>query len=138
MRPAVVSIGPFSLALREVTGHDGENLFLNVKRGRDELLALHDRLYTGPLAAFLEPDHTYLPHLTVGRLSDPAAFAAAFAAALAAARRLDLHVETTAREICAHTIALDGRRTSSAARRWGSRPAVTKQGIPPAAVPIAN
>jgi 2'-5' RNA ligase len=98
---------PFPLALREVTGHDGEYLFLNVKCGNDELIALHDGLYTGLLAPYLEPDHTFLPHATVGRLPD----AASFRAALADARRLDLHHDTVVRDICAYTIAPDGSRT---------------------------
>lgn len=79
----VRDLGTLTLTLGEVTGHIGEYLFLNVKRGNDDLIALHDRLYTGPLAPHLSPAHTFTPHLTVGRLSDSAAFATALADARA-------------------------------------------------------
>ncbi len=83
MRAATKGIRRFPMELREVTGQEGEYLFLNVKRGNDALVALHDRLYTGPLAEHLSPAHTFVPHMTVGRLAD----AAAFGEALAEARR---------------------------------------------------
>ncbi len=71
------AVEPFAITLHSVTGSDDEYLFLNVKRGNDTLIALHDRLYTGLLAPFLSPVHTYVPHLTVGRVADPAVFRAA-------------------------------------------------------------
>src|SRR5690242_2890498 len=46
-RAAVGGLRPFPIELREITGHEGEYLFLNVKRGNDALIALHDGLYTG-------------------------------------------------------------------------------------------
>ena len=43
---------------------------VNVKHGNDELVALHDLLYGGPLAQYLSTEHTFVPHLTVGRIAD--------------------------------------------------------------------
>lgn len=65
---------PFPIALQGITGHADEYLFLNVKRGNDTLIALHDQLYSGILAPYLSRAHTILPHLTVGRCPDPAHF----------------------------------------------------------------
>jgi 2'-5' RNA ligase len=84
MRAAARGIGRFVVELREITGQEGEYLFLNVKRGNDAIIALHDRLYTGPLAEHLSPAHTFVPHLTVGRLAN----AVAFNVALRQARRV--------------------------------------------------
>lgn len=68
LQQTVHSLATFEVKLRGVTGSDGEYLFLNVKRGNDELIDLHDRLYTGPLAKHLSAEHTYIPHLTLGRI----------------------------------------------------------------------
>jgi 2'-5' RNA ligase len=70
----------FPIRLQGITGDGGEHLFLNVKRGNDEIIELHDRLYRGQLSPFLSRSVTYVPHMTVGRLSDRAAYKAALAA----------------------------------------------------------
>lgn len=46
-------------------------LFLNVKTGNDEIIELHDRLYTGVLRPFLFRKIQYCPHLTVGKVEQP-------------------------------------------------------------------
>lgn len=104
---AARGIGPFALRLDAVTGSEDEYLFLNVKRGNDALIALHDRLYTGPLAPFFDPRYTYTPHLTVGRIAEPAAFAAALADARA---RLSAAFETTVRSLSAYCLDANGTR----------------------------
>jgi 2'-5' RNA ligase len=77
----VQGIGPVSLRLAGITGFEGEYLYLNVKRGNDALIELHDRLYRGPLLRHLSRTHTYVPHLTVGRLPNRYAFEQALGAA---------------------------------------------------------
>jgi 2'-5' RNA ligase len=103
---AVKGMQPFSLLLREITGHDWEYLFLNVKQGNDGLIELHDRLYTGPLKQHLRRDHTFLPHLTVGRVRNPATFHEA----LKVAASVREGFETTVNEVVTYTIGDDGRR----------------------------
>jgi len=68
---------PFPVRLAEITGSEREYLFLNVKRGNDDLITLHDALYTGPLRHHRSFADTFFPHLTVGRVPDPARFTAA-------------------------------------------------------------
>ena len=97
---AVAGIAPFPIELRDVTGDGDEYLFLNVKRGNDGIIALHDRLYTGPLAPFRSLRHTFVPHLTVGRLERPAAFGVA----LAHATRLSDTFATVVREVAVFRI----------------------------------
>ena len=58
----------FAVTFQGITAHDDEYLFLNVKRGNDELIRLYATLHTGALAAHRSRRHTFLPHVTVGRL----------------------------------------------------------------------
>lgn len=59
----------FNIQLRGITGdyRDGY-LFLNVKKGNDNIIELHDKLYSEILGSFLWRNVTYCPHLTVGML----------------------------------------------------------------------
>ncbi len=101
---AVAGMPPFVVRLHEITGHSDEYLFLNVKRGNDELIALHDRLYTDILAPFLAPEFTFTPHLTIGRLDNHEAFQMA----LREAHAEQAVFEATVREIAVHAIEDDG------------------------------
>lgn len=104
IKQALAETQPFAVRLQEISGHADEYLFLNVKRGNDKLIALHDRLYTGILAPFRAPELTFTPHLTVGRLAEQAAFQAA----LREARAERAVFETTVRAVAVHAIAEDG------------------------------
>ena len=106
MRASVATIAPFAVELRGVTGQEDEYLFLNVKRGNDEIIALHDQLYTGPLAPYRSPRYTYTPHLTVGRLTP----GEGFDTALAEASTLTETFQTTIREITGYRISAAGGR----------------------------
>jgi 2'-5' RNA ligase len=64
---------------------------LNVTRGNDALIALHDRLYRGPQELYLSHEFSYLPHVTVGRLPNDETFRAA----LAIASRTSIDFEAT-------------------------------------------
>ena len=65
----------FFVQLRGITGdfRDGY-LFINVKRGNDSIIDLHDRLYQGVLEPFLFRKVTYCPHITIGRLEQQTEF----------------------------------------------------------------
>lgn len=65
----------FNVQLKDFTGdyRDGY-LFLNVKKGNDNIIELHDKLYSGILERFLFRKITYCPHLTVGRLDQQIEF----------------------------------------------------------------
>jgi 2'-5' RNA ligase len=97
---SVAGIAPFAIHLAGITGHEGEYLFLNVKRGNDTLIALHDRLYQGSLRPFLSHEHTYIPHMTIGRLPDQASWRAA----IAATKGLEVSHDTMAREVSVYAI----------------------------------
>lgn len=71
VRSAVSGLYPFSVTLQGVTGSSREYIWLNVKKGNDNIIALHDRLYTGVLLPHLSSDVPYIPHVTLGRFSDP-------------------------------------------------------------------
>jgi 2'-5' RNA ligase len=79
----VRGVSPITVRLADVTGgadvsgNNAHYLFLNVKRGNDALIELHDRLYNGPLKGYLSREFTYMPHVTVGRFTERAAFGAA-------------------------------------------------------------
>jgi 2'-5' RNA ligase len=48
----------------------GGHVFLVPDEGRAALSALHDRLYEGPLRAFLREDLPFVPHVTIGAAPD--------------------------------------------------------------------
>ena len=48
----------------------GCHVFLVPEEGRDEIVALHDRLYEGVLLPYLRDDMPFLPHITVGGCGD--------------------------------------------------------------------
>jgi 2'-5' RNA ligase len=75
LNKALKGIKKFNVQLKDFTGdfRDGY-LFLNVKKGNDNIIELHDKLYSGILESFLFRKVTYCPHLTVGRLSEQIEF----------------------------------------------------------------
>ena len=93
-----------------MTASEGEYLFLNVKQGNDALIALHDRLYTGPLEPHLSRRHTFVPHLTVGRVADRHGFETALAEAAAS----PVALETMVRAVSIYAIDADGTRRTAA------------------------
>ena len=98
---------PFRLCLRGVRGQAGEYLFLNVTCGHDQVMELHDQLYTGLLAPYLSLHVTYVPHMTIGRVQPALAFAEALRRAH---ESLTDVIQTTVDQICAYAIESDGKR----------------------------
>lgn len=70
VRDKLVGVCPFSIQLKGITATLDNHLFLNVKKGNDSIIELHDRLYSGLLSGFMNRRYTYTPHLTVGRFND--------------------------------------------------------------------
>lgn len=70
VKDALVGVCPFPVQLKGITATLDNYLFLNVKKGNDHIIELHDRLYSGLLFEFMSRRHTYFPHLTVGRLKN--------------------------------------------------------------------
>ena len=68
LRELVAPSRRFSVVLQGITAYANEYLFLNIKRGNDEVIRLHDVLYSGTLAMHTDRRHTYVPHVTVGRV----------------------------------------------------------------------
>lgn len=105
MRDAVTKLRAFDVVLREVTAHEGEYLFLNVKRGTDALIELREALHTGTLAVHRARTHTFVPHLTIGRVSEtdlPAALEATSGLTAPMAGKID--------SIAVYKIEPDGKR----------------------------
>lgn len=107
LRSVLGGVHGFPVTFRDITAHEGEYLFLNVKRGNDALVALHDALYTGPLACHLVRLHTYVPHVTVGRVP-----AHRLAEALDATSAITRAHEAVVDAISVRAIDDDGRRTA--------------------------
>ena len=97
---------PIALELQGVTGHQGEYMFLNVKRGNDEVIALRDALYSGPLSPYQETSVTFVPHVTVGRLAGRIQFQEA----LSSARDYTEPVTTALDTLSCYRIDDDGQR----------------------------
>ncbi|MDB5084750.1 MAG: 2-5 ligase superfamily, partial [Bacilli bacterium] len=90
---------PFSLVLQGITGSAGNYLFLNVKRGLDALIDIHDRLYTGTLKQHLNRDYSYVPHVTVGKLLSNEEFLKALEETKDFNERFEMTVEEIAVEV---------------------------------------
>ena len=74
---SIAGIRPFEVALPRLSAEPDGYVFLDIGRGAASCIALHDRLYTGPMARHLSSAHSYRPHVTVGRLADAALAAVA-------------------------------------------------------------
>lgn len=83
-RSLVATLEPLKLVLREATAVPdvlgrGSHVFLVPEEGRAELVALHDRLYSGVLAPYARAEIPFVPHITVAafeQLEASAEFAA--------------------------------------------------------------
>jgi 2'-5' RNA ligase len=78
---------PFPIRLRGLEKSWDDYLFLLVQEGCENVVRLHDAIYTGVLARYQNEDTAFIPHLTLGAFSGDAG---AYARALEEARRLDL------------------------------------------------
>ncbi|MBA3239484.1 MAG: 2'-5' RNA ligase family protein [Parachlamydiaceae bacterium] len=63
-------INPFLIKLHDFTGTFDQYIFLNVKKGNDQIIELHDRLYSGLLSNFRDFRFSFHPHLTIGKFRD--------------------------------------------------------------------
>ena len=67
---------PFTCLETEPDEHAGRGyVYLAPDLGRGEITALHDRLYTGPMAPHLSTDRQFVAHMTIGHAADFAAAA---------------------------------------------------------------
>lgn len=64
---AVAAIGCFRVTLGPAQTK-ADYIWLPVVEGRNEVIALHNALYQGPLGLHLDSARTYEPHLTIARL----------------------------------------------------------------------
>ena len=106
LQRAVAQVPAFDVTLAGTTAHENEYLFLNVKRGNDVVIHLHDVLYSGALSGHLVRGHTFVPHITVGRVSPRE-----LAEALDATRDLASPIEGRVDSISVYRIEQDGSRT---------------------------
>lgn len=72
MESQLKDIKPFELMLRGISGASDGYVFLDVKKGNDVIIEIHDNLYNG----LLKPHHyrfiPYTPHITIAKISDDA------------------------------------------------------------------
>jgi hypothetical protein len=57
---------PFPIRIRGFTKSWDHWLLLVLKEGNEEVIALHDELYTGILSPYLRRDIEYIPHIGIG------------------------------------------------------------------------
>jgi 2'-5' RNA ligase len=77
----------FPIRLRGLEKSWDDYLFLLIQEGGENVVRLHDAIYTGVLSGHRNEEVTFVPHLTLGVFSKDAG---AYALALEEARRLDL------------------------------------------------
>jgi 2'-5' RNA ligase len=89
---ALATFPAFEVALEGASGAEGTYLRYDIKRGNDTLIAMHDRLYTGPLARHLDRRESFHPHMTIGRITDAERWRAALDELAATAPRVTVTV----------------------------------------------
>lgn len=70
VKQSLVGAEKFSLSMRGITGSSDGYIFLDVKKGNDKIIEMHDKLYEGLLKEHQNRFIPYFPHLTLGRLRD--------------------------------------------------------------------
>lgn len=78
----LVGISPFDIRLAPPSPEADGYLFLRVASGRDRIVDVHARLYSGPLEPRLSTSRSYEPHITLGHLDSPESLETAVATAL--------------------------------------------------------
>ncbi|WP_314059399.1 2'-5' RNA ligase family protein [uncultured Vagococcus sp.] len=107
MKEVLRGITSFKVVFSGITGDwPSGYLFLNVKKGNDQLIAIHDQLYQGILRPYLWWGH-YLPHITVGQIGDYDIFQGA----LEESRKNDQSYKLEVRTIALETIDQDENST---------------------------
>jgi 2'-5' RNA ligase len=99
----------FSVDLADPAIHDQEYLFLAARCGGDQIRRLHIDLYTALADAHIATPFT--PHMTIGRQHERTHIDRA----LRAARRLNLHLRGTARQLTLYRIDNTGRHVECVA-----------------------
>lgn len=61
---------PFELVAKGITGASGGYVFLDVKVGNDNVIDLHDKLYSGILKSHHNRFIPYQPHITIANIKD--------------------------------------------------------------------
>lgn len=57
----------FHISLAGVTKSWDNYIFLTVSSGKEQVIKLHDALYTGMLSKYLREDIEFIPHVTIGQ-----------------------------------------------------------------------
>ncbi|MCC5663695.1 2'-5' RNA ligase family protein [Nostoc sp. CHAB 5784] len=78
---------PFPIHLKGLQKSWDEYLFLMVQEGKEDIIKLHNELYTGILAEYCRENPPFVPHLTLGVFSENRV---QYAQALEEAQELDL------------------------------------------------
>ncbi|MCL5438592.1 MAG: 2'-5' RNA ligase family protein [Patescibacteria group bacterium] len=68
LKKVTEDLKPFQIHLHGLLKTDDHLLFLRVKEGRDEIINVHNKLYSGILS-FLEQKYIFDPHMTLGKIS---------------------------------------------------------------------
>src|SRR6185369_1807887 len=61
---------PFPIRLRGLMKSWDEYLFLVLQKGEDDVIRLHDNLYTGLLSEYRNKEMEFVPHLTLGKFTE--------------------------------------------------------------------
>ncbi|HDX9579722.1 TPA: 2'-5' RNA ligase family protein [Bacillus pseudomycoides] len=66
----ISNMNPFYITLNPIVANTKEYLFLLIEEGKENIIELHNKLYTDFLQSFLHKEIPYRPHVTVGRKND--------------------------------------------------------------------
>ena len=131
-REVVSSIECFRLSLGEPQMR-GDFIWLPVDSGRSQIVELHELLYRGPLADYLDSSRPFEPHLTIGRalVSDPEQ-------CLKAALALRGPFEAVANRLVIETIMTDERSNVESVIDFRNPPSLSVFGAVPGTLATAE
>lgn len=66
VRSVASDLEPFDIHIAGLSRSWDHWLYLEIRQGREKVVYLHDRLYTGPFREFLRTDLPYEPHIGIG------------------------------------------------------------------------
>ena len=91
----------FTIHLTALIKTFDDNLFLQIKEGKEKIVNLHDKLYSGILTSYTPSDFPFVPHLTIGyfRTKNDRFDEKLYAKAYAEAQKLNFNITCTFDEV---------------------------------------
>lgn len=93
LKKVTKDVKPFSICLNGLSKTDDGCLFLLVKEGKEKIVSLHNKLYSGILTSHMPAGFPFIPHITLGDFGTTNANLDLCVRAYTEAQALDLEIK---------------------------------------------